>query len=245
MAGGAARSFSVGESRVYVYAVLGGPIVVPRRLRATVEVLSIAGMFVALQRMTELPALSEEALRRQHRIIVDLHRSTNAILPVRFGALLDAGELHEIVRLRRAVLSRALTQVRGREQMTVRIFGPQSPSKGPSRGDPSSGLDYLRQRAASARPALSRDAKRIAGSVASLVTAQSIDAGRGEVQVTINHLIERGNSPQYRRMAKSTASRIEPAISVVVSGPWPPFAFAPDIWSADLPEPPARPRGTR
>lgn len=195
--------------------------------------------------MTEPPALSEESLRRQHEIVVELHRSADAILPVRFGALLDVGELSEIVRLRRSVLVRALARVRNREQMTVRIFGPQRSSKRQSTDAPTSGLDYLRQRAASVKPALNRDAKRIAAAVASLVAAQSIDAGRGAVQVTINHLIERGASPQYRRLVTSSAAGIVPPLAVVVSGPWPPFAFVPDIWTTDGPERPARTGGRR
>lgn len=218
---------------MYVYAVLELPMAVPRRLRTIVEVMPVAGVFVALERMAEWPRLSEDALRRQHDIVVALHRSTDAILPVRFGALLDVDELTEVMRLRRRILARALARVRGREQMTIRIFGPRSAPQRDSGIASSSGIDYLRQRAASARPALTAGAKRIVEAVASLATAQTIDAGRGEVQVTINHLVRRGVEARYRRLVMSRAATMTPAPKVAVSGPWPPFAFAPDIWSAD------------
>jgi len=217
---------------VYVYAVLEAPIAVPRRLRAIVEVMPLAGVFVALERMAERPRLSEDALRRQHDIVVALHRSTDAILPVRFGALLDVDELTEVIRLRRTILARALARVRGCEQMTIRIFGPSAPQREPVIASPS-GIDYLRQRAASARPTLTAGARQIVGAVASLATAQTIDAGRGQVQVTINHLVRRGVGDRYRRLVISRAATMAPAPKVAVSGPWPPFAFAPDIWSPD------------
>jgi hypothetical protein len=189
-------------------------------------------LFAAVEQMLERPSLSEAALRRQHEIVVALHVVADALLPARFGALVGREELNTVVRLRRSVLARALDRVRGREQMTIRIFGrPESSSR---KTAASSGAAYLRQRAASVSPRLTGPAKRIAAGVAPLCTAQSVDAGRGEVQVTVHHLIRRGDAANYKRLVRSQAAALTPSPELAVSGPWPPFAFAPDIWSTDV-----------
>ena len=236
---GDALDTSVSERRIYVYALLESPMVLPRRLRATIDVMPVAGLFAAVERVAEPTPLSEDALRRQHDIVVSLHEATDAILPVRFGALLDIDELAEVVRLRRPVLTQALERVRGHEQMTIRIFGQRAGGKRPAAA--SSGKDYLRQRATSARPVLSEPGKRLVRAVSSLAAAESIDTGRGGVEVTIHHLIRRGDGDRYRRLVMARATTQKPAPDHVVTGPWPPFAFAPDIWSSDS-ERPARGR---
>jgi hypothetical protein len=223
----------VSESSVYVYALLEAPIVVPRRCRPMIQIVPVGGLFAALEHRVEKPQLSEPALRRQHDIVVSLHQVSDAILPVRFGALVDMDELTEVIRLRRRSLAKALERVRGREQMSIRIFGTAVGARRRPTRFPSSGADYLRDRAASARPVLSASARRIIEAVTSLATARSIDAGRGDVQVTIHHLIHRGDAERYRRLVNLRAASSRPAARLTVSGPWPPFAFAPDIWAAN------------
>ncbi len=131
---------------LYVYALLGTSIARARLPRRKMEVIPVGGLFAAAERLRTPPALTEAALRRQHRIVVTLSRLSTAVLPVRFGAFMTDDELPQIVRARRTVLLRALKQVRGRDQMTVRIFGPPLEVLPASR--PSSGSDYLRARAA-------------------------------------------------------------------------------------------------
>ena len=109
---------------VYVYALLGASIPRARLPRRKMEVISVGGIFAATERLRMPPVLTEAALRRQYRIVVALAGLTPAVLPVRFGAFMTGDELERIVRARRTILRRALRQVRGRDQMTVRIFGP-------------------------------------------------------------------------------------------------------------------------
>ena len=226
---------------LYVHAVLESP-VPSSRAPAGIEIMPVAGLFAAVERTTHQPVLCEESLRRQHGIVVALHRAARAVVPVRFGALVDADELTEVIRLRRAELGRALQGVRGREQMTIRVFGPRDAAGRHAGAAPSSGAEYLRQRAASARPVLTPGVERMIEAVATIAQAQTVDPGRGEIQVTIHHLIRRGLADRYRREATSSAATTEPALNIVISGPWPPFAFAPDIWSAG---PASKPLGVR
>lgn len=226
-------------TRLYVYALLGsGARAAPRR-GTRIEIIPVGGLFAAvepLERLADPPALSEAALRRQHQIVVALSHATDAILPVRFGALLDLDELVQLVRLRRGVLRRALQRVRGHDQMTLRVFGSRSPRRArqsPVAAESASGRDYLLGRAAASRAALTPAGRAILEAVRPLVSAQRIDAGRGGVQATINHLVTRGSGPRYRRLVAASIAKMTPTPAVTVSGPWPPFAFAPDIWSSD------------
>ena len=219
-------------SRVYVYALLGSNAPVGRRRGMRIEVIPVGGMLAAVERLANRPPLSEAALRRQHEIVVELARENEAVLPVRFGAFMDVDELAQVIRLRQGVLRRALRRVRGHDQMTVRLFGPV---RARVVAPPSTtGTAYLRSRAAAARPALTPAARAIVAAVSPLVSAQRIDAGRGAgVQATIDHLVRRRSVARYRRLVETCVAGMDPPPAVAVSGPWPPFAFAPDIWSTD------------
>lgn len=219
-------------SRVYVYALLGSKATVERRRGTSIEVIPVGGMFAAVERLADRPPLSEAALRRQHEIVVALARVSDAVLPVRFGAFMDVDELAQVIRLRQGVLRRALQRVRGHDQMTVRLFGQARARVVPQSS--ATGTAYLRSRAVAARPALTPAARAIIAAVSPLVSAQRIDAGRGGgVQATIDHLVRRRSVARYRRLVETCAARMDPPPVVAVSGPWPPFAFAPDIWLTD------------
>jgi hypothetical protein len=214
----------------YVYAILDARVRPPRIRGHRLEIVSVADFFTAVERLTEAPEMSETSLRDQHQIVVRLGRAARAILPVRFGAFVGALELARVLRLRRRVLRRALRDVRGMVQMTVRVFGTAERRGGVR--DAASGTDYLRARAESARVVLPSVALAIREAVRDLVVSERVTAGRGAVQVTVNHLVPRGRAARYRSaVARAIAGTSSPAV-VVTSGPWPPFAFTPDFWSA-------------
>lgn len=214
---------------LYVYALLGTSIARARLPRRKMEVMRVGGLFAAAERLRIPPAVTESALRRQYRIVVALSRLSPAVLPVRFGAFMTDDELAKILRARRTMLLRALKQVRGRDQMTVRIFGP--PLAVLPANSPGTGAEYLRARAAASRPALTPGARALVKAVSPVVDAQHVSGSRGGVQVTIDHLVRRSNVERYRRLLSTCAGELEPRLDITVSGPRPPFAFAPDIWT--------------
>jgi hypothetical protein len=215
-------------TRYYVYALLDAPLAGRLRGARRMEFVGGGGLFAAVERHAAPPALSEKTLRSQHRRVVALARAARAILPVRFGAWVDADELARLLRLRRGVLRDALKAVRGKEQMTVRVLGrAEAPSPVRARD---SGTAYLLARAASARPVVPPVAKVIQRAVAPLVASETLDPGVGEIQVTLNHLVSRGSSRRYRSLIASAIADLDAGPPVVVTGPWPPFAFAPDLW---------------
>jgi hypothetical protein len=215
-----------------VFALLASGSRVPRRIgRHRLSSIAIDGIVAAVERRRSAPVLSERTLRDQHRVLVTLHEGARAILPVRFGAQIEIAELERVVRLRRGVLARALTKVRGKAQMTVRVFGAAAvQARAPL---PRSGTEYLEARVRASRPDVPAIGEAIRRAVKSLVAAESIETGRGGVRVVIEHLIRRDNVERYReRVARVLAAAGEDADAVALSGPWPPSAFVPDIMEA-------------
>jgi hypothetical protein len=226
------RAASEGQARgVYVYALLGGPMK-PRRLSGRpIDVIKVAGIHAAVEYRTTAPDISEDTLRQQHDIVVRLAQITDAILPVRFGAFVAAEELGRIIRLRQEMLRAALDEVRGREQMTVRILGKAEAV--PPALERRSGTEYLLGLAASHRALHSPLSIAINDAVRPVVVRSHTDAGRGGVQLVLNHLIRRGHADEYRSLIESAAAAFEPVPELLISGPWPPFAFVPDLWAPE------------
>jgi hypothetical protein len=65
--------------------------------------------------------------------------------------------------------------------------------------------------------------------LAPFVVDRRMQPGREGVRLTLFHLVNRTDVPSYQ----AAATEVEPRISpwrMVLSGPWPPFAFAPELW---------------
>jgi hypothetical protein len=212
----------------YVYALLDASVRATRPSIRGVEILEVGGIAAAVERRRRAPKTTETALRNQHRLVVELSDLADAILPVRFGTVVDLDELERVVGRRRGTLRKALRHVRGKRQMTVRVFGEASPSH--ERGTPATGTEYLLARAGPRSEDLPAVAASIRSAVGSIVSDERIDALRGSIQVTMHHLVRRDRLERYRSIVTSTIAGVEAPQHVTVSGPWPPFAFAPDLF---------------
>jgi hypothetical protein len=218
-------------SGLYVYALVERS---HRRMQIEghrIEFVPASGIHAAIERLPRPPDLTESTLRLQHRIVVKLSSMCDPILPARFGAWVDLTELETIVRLRRRSLDRAFDLVRDRQQMTIRIFSAtESATEGAVSSE--SGLAYLERRRAATRPRPSTTTASIQRAVKAIVDDERIDPGAGRLQATLHHLVKRGRSRTYL----ARLNRLRPSVpaaddEIVVSGPWPPFAFTPDLWS--------------
>jgi hypothetical protein len=218
-------------SRLYVYALMDSP---PPRLRVgdrSIEGVAFGDVYAAAVRGDELPRVSELALEEQHAIVGRLAARTAAILPMRFGALIDERELDRILTTNHAAIRAALDLVRGREQMTARLIGPAPVRAAAAPVAVTSGTEYLRRRRDATRPrSLPEGAALVQDAVRSMIAAERVEAGDGNVRATLWHLIERGQAARYRETVKPVAPRTSP-LRLVVTGPWPPFAFAPELLS--------------
>lgn len=200
------------------------------RLRGSTTAVGIAGERVAavragrltaiVGRVPRIPRPTPERLRRYDAVVRSLSRNAPAVLPARYGTQVRAvEELSLILLSRQASLRRQLARVRNRVQMTVRVVDAGAPRGGPDGVPPASGAAYLRGRA-EARRVRAFDPLRAA--VRRWVRDERSER-HGPI-ATVYQLIPRGSVPAYRRALDRAAAAADARI--VVSGPWPPYAFA-------------------
>ncbi len=225
------------NDRLYVYALAepGLPrqfTVLGHRLRS----LPLDGVEVVIEHRPP-PDFTTDAVCRQHAIVTRLASRQSAILPARFGSIADEASLRSLVSRRRKEIGAALEQVRGCAQMTVRIVTPTvsafSPGSADARsGDPVSGArtgtEFLKRRLARARQ-VPPEVEHLRRELGSLVRSERVAAGEREGLVTVFHLVPHKKLDAYRRHASELLSKLQPR-TVSVTGPWPVFAFAPDLF---------------
>ncbi len=214
-------------ARLYVYAIVRSNVRLPRIAGHRLERVELTGVAAAVERRMKARAPSHRALRDQYGVVTTLHECLDAILPVRFGALIEEDELRRVVRLRRSMFVSALRTVRRKSQMTVRFVG--SPADVPAVRTPATGTDYLLSRVESSRPVVTPLAEGIRQAVAGLISAESFDRGRGSIQLTMNHLVRNGLVARYRSKIEGIMPGAASPSTVIVTGPLPPFAFVPDL----------------
>lgn len=224
-------------SLLHVHALIGAPASHPARgvsrairvNRRRLQLVPVGPILAAVEPIDAAPPLSEAALRAEYALVIRLFQRFPAVLPVRYGAVVEPAELRRVVAARQQMLTRALDAVNGRAQMTVRVFDPR-PAEGSPQTRPSrTGAAYLRGRRAAARPAPPAIVHRIRRAVKPLVTLERLDAGRGGVRASLHHLIAQSQARRYRALVDVVVGRAA-SPRVTVTGPWPPFAFTPDLW---------------
>jgi len=191
--------------------------------------------------LKRVPAPTIKNLRRYAAVIEAIASKVPAILPARFATTVaDRDELAFILRSRGAALRQRLRAVRGRAQMTIRLFsGPESgdgafPTQRHTGGrarvrvgnKATPGTQYLQQRIAiAARARAVAGFEPVRNAVRRFVKDERVEK-RGDV-VTVNHLVPRTAASWYLTAVERAAE--EGAIRLSVSGPWAPYAFA-DNW---------------
>ena len=167
---------------------------------------------------------TEAALREQHAIVLGLAERIDPLLPARFGTRLTAADLDTTIRRSSSVLRQALQNVKGRQQMTIRLIGAPTIEQPPVAGR--SGAAYLQQRRAA--QSIPGELDPVRAAVAHFVAEERVAPGRAGVRATLFHLVERDAVTTYRE-AVLRATETMPSGSVTLTGPWPPFAFAPEL----------------
>jgi Gas vesicle synthesis protein GvpL/GvpF len=196
---------------------------------ALVRAQRIAAVVGACESDPSTNAISRRALQRHDRVVRELARRAKAVVPARFGVHTGrAGDVRDFIRSRHDALRSALELVRDREQMTVRISRRKGTRAAPASSRKTSagpGRTYLLSRVAqplSVLPELSAAAD---------LWAAHVHAERGQRPrqgplLTIFHLIDRGTCRAYRRVLREAGATV-PHLELHVSGPFPPYGFAP------------------
>jgi gas vesicle protein GvpL/GvpF len=182
-------------------------------------------------RIDAVPVVDRATLETQDRLVRALHGRTDALLPMRFGTALNDDEaVRRAIEIIAADLPARFDQVRGKEQMTVRVLrtrpvGAKGALGAEHTGPPIDvglGTKYLQQKAQADLPpeiAPLRDALR------DLARATRIETGSGDLVATVYQLIDRGAGNEFSQRVTAAASRM-PTLTLRVSGPAPPYAFA-------------------
>jgi hypothetical protein len=167
------------------------------------------------------PPLSADALRAHEAAVRRIAEGAEACLPARFGSCAaDEAALSAALSARESELGEALSLVRGREQMTLRLHGALA--EAPSAAGP--GTRYLEARRRSrALPELDPLRAALSGLIRAERIEQHTEPG---LLASVYHLIDRGGSESYRRAVESTPLS---GVRVTLSGPWPAWSFAPEL----------------
>jgi hypothetical protein len=218
---------AIADQPLYVYA-LAQPGLPPRmRVRGHVlRTVSIGRVAAVVEPRDTSPPAEFDVLQEQHDLVVRLARRTRALLPVRFGALVTERHLRGTLAEHAPSIASALERVRGRCQMTIRVFG--TPDASLPSVNRTGGSAYLRSRRARVqhRPA---EVYAIQRALAPLVSDERIEAGRETLRVTVFHLVPDRDVDAYREQARRLRAALAPS-RLAVTGPWPPFAFSPRLF---------------
>jgi hypothetical protein len=179
--------------------------------------------------LPERPQPERETLERQDAVVRRLAERFAAILPARFGEVFaDEASLAGRIASREREMTEALARVRGCVQMTLRVFGEPAPEpETAEEGGPGSRYLAARRRAAERARSLP-EIEPLREALRPLLRAERIERhGAGPLLGTAYHLVLRGQDGAYREALESARERIG-GRRVAATGPWPPYAFAPE-----------------
>lgn len=187
--------------------------------------------------MPDTPAVDARTLRGHDAVVRAVAQHADAILPARFGCFVkDETALRDAVTPRARELTEALRLVRGCEQMTVRVYGTEAATPaadepmtaGPAAGA-RPGTDYLVNRQRDRRRARQvPELDPVRPALATIVRDERAQRHRTPpLLASVYHLIERGQAATYQETLTRAAASLDD-VRVTASGPWPPYAFAPE-----------------
>jgi hypothetical protein len=215
------------ERELYVYAVSDPGL--PSRLRLlgrSLFTLRVGQMQLVVERRPSRSDPTIEGLQEQHAIVVQLAKRYPALLPARFGSTMTEASLRETIARHEAELRQALDLVRGRQQMTVRVFGTGERADAVPTPAPT-GTAFLEGRRDRAHRVLP-EVETIRRRLSRFVAAERVEAGDGGLRLTVLHLVARDVVDEYRQAASALQTMLAPQ-KVVVTGPWPAFGFVPSL----------------
>ena len=208
-------------------------------LTGPLSIRKLAGAFAVVERRADVPPVEFGSLKKHQEVVTRLASQVPAILPVRYGTLLEDDHLDEATRERDDEIAEAFDVVRDRVQFTWRI--KRKPGVGLSAvalakaegrkserqsGQPSSGAEYLRRAARAANPSPPAAFRGLRSKLAPLMTKQRYQAATPAIPEAVYHLVDNTNVDRYVTAA-AAVRKTSPLLTV--TGPFPPFAFAPEI----------------
>ena len=200
-----------------------------RGLRGPLRARPMAGAFAIVERRADVPPAELGVLRAHQAVVSRLANAAPAVLPVRFGTLMEEDALDEALGERDEEIAEAFALVRHRAQFTWRRDQPvaSKASKTPkASGLAGSGAAYLRRAAKAAETPPPTAFPLLRDRLHAFVVRERFQPAANGMPDTLYQLIEKTAIVRYRAMADALTLTTS---GVTVSGPWPPFAFAPEL----------------
>jgi hypothetical protein len=168
--------------------------------------------------------VSRDAVLRHAQVVEELMSRSGAVLPAQFGREFgDEDELAAAVRTRSRELERGLSRVRGCEEFGLRALGAPDTEDAPAA---SSGAEYMRARLAESKRR-QRLIDELHEPLARLSRATVLAGDESRSLMEAVYLVPGENIPQFREAVLRLESEW-PDLTIVCSGPWPPYSFASD-----------------
>jgi hypothetical protein len=170
------------------------------------------------------PVPTSTTIRGHDRVVRRIARTASAVLPFRFGSVVaDRAALRSLLDPLEEAIARALAEVDGCVQMTMRVYGeraraPRAPSlgKGP-------GARWLAARLAASR---APEIDPIVSETAPFVRRLRVERhDRGPLIASVYVLVPRAAVRGFRA-ALARGARELSRVRVETTGPWPAYAFA-------------------
>src|SRR5262245_29775319 len=150
----------------------------------------IPGGLLVVEQRADVPPVEFGTLQKHQAVVARLAERVPAILPVRFGTLLETSEIDDALEERDDEIAEAFDLVRDRVQFTWRRR-----HEGRRRNEgttvAASGTDYLLRAARAASPAPGAAFRAIRSKLRSLVVRERFQAATATVPDTLYHLVER------------------------------------------------------
>jgi hypothetical protein len=220
--------------RWYVYGIAAAPALGLREGVAERPVAAEAegDLWLILSPWTGEPPRGEAPTVVAHERVVEAAMAGGAVLPFRFGTVVDEVDCREFVRRYQERIHQQLQQVAGHVEVSLKLIEPPAPAAGGSMEKAATGLEYLlrRQRAVArdeererrAREIITRVEERLAPWIAArhhrLVPNDRVIAA-------ITHLIPREALGAWSQAVTELRPQLH-GLDCLASGPWPPYHFA-------------------
>jgi len=177
---------------------------------------------VVSQTGPELPPVTDEAVLAHASVVEELMARSRAILPARFGrAFANEEELTAAVQTKAPALEHGLSRVRGCVEFGLRVLGHESPRQGSTS---LSGVEYMRTRLdeEAERDRLSEELHR---PLSLLARADARFGGASDDLLHAAYLVPDERTAAFRDRVAGL-ERLHPELTMVCTGPWPPYSFA-------------------
>jgi hypothetical protein len=211
---------------LHLYALTGAPALVPPTPGfdgAALEVVRVGELDAVVSPAEgESVPQTEAAILLHAGVVDDLAALNDAVLPARFGrAYRDRDALREAVGAHAPALVEALDRVRGCVELGLRVAATET-AAAPA---VATGSDYMRARLGEQRRTAGL-AEAVHAPLAALARASTRSVGvTPRLLLSGSYLVERGEVDAVRA-AVERLGRDHPELTLVLTGPWPPYSFA-------------------